>query len=169
MSLDIVVWLSCSVSLPGALPQSEEWKHWRASAEQLASMPKELAAMLEGEESWDLTRAGYILRATYASKQPLGWEELAKLDTGIEFRVIKAERPSMTDEQLEAEAKALKLYQDKVKSAKMGVSLVLEGVGEPGMKMQERVAVHLAKACGGAFLETPSAFRELDKDGKDRQ
>jgi hypothetical protein len=169
MSLDIVVWLSCSVSLPGALPQSEEWKHWRASTAQLATMPKELAAMLEGAESWDLTQSSYILRAAYASKEPLGWEELAKLNTGIQFNVIKAERTEVTAEQLQAEANTLRLYQEKIKIAKMGVSLVLEGVNERGIRMQENVATHLAKACGGAFLETPSGFRELDKDGKDKR
>jgi hypothetical protein len=168
MSLDIVVWLSCSVSLPAALPHSDEWKHWRASAAQLASMPKELAAALEGEESWDLNRPAYILRAAYASKEPRGWAELAKLAPGIEFKVIKAERPGITDKELAAEANALRMYQEKIKESKMGVSLVLEGVSEPGVKMQESVAVHLAKACGGALLETPAGFREIDKDGKDK-
>ena len=124
--------------------------------------------MLEGEESWDLNRPAYILRAAYASKEPLGWEELAKLAPGIEFKVIRAERPGITAEQLAAEAHALRVYQRRIRDAKMGVSLVLEGVSEPGVKMQESVAVHLAKACGGALLETPAGFRELDKDGRDK-
>jgi hypothetical protein len=131
-------------------------------------MPKELVAMLEGQESWDLTRPAYILRVAYASKEPLGWEALAKLAPGIDFKVIKAERPGVTEQQLAAEANALRVYQDKIKDAKMGVSLVLEGVSEPGIRMQESVAAHLAKACGGALLETPSGFRELGKDGKDK-
>jgi hypothetical protein len=131
-------------------------------------MPKELAAMLEGAESWDLNRPAYILRAAYAGKESVGWEELAKLAPGIEFRVIKAERPGITDEELAAEANAIRLYQEKIKEAKVGVSLVLEGVSEPGVRMQEGVAAHLAKACGGAVLETPAGFRELGKGGKSK-
>jgi len=166
MSLDIVIWLSCSVSLPSALPQGSEWEHWRVSADKPSSMPKELAAMLDGAESWNLGRPTYILRASYARKDPFGWEQLAKAAPGIEFRVIKAERSGVTEAQLRAEAQALEVARQRIQDAKMGVSLVLEGVNEPGITMQEAVAAHLAKECGGAYLETPSGFYELDREGK---
>lgn len=169
MSFDIVVWLSCTVALPAALPDSNEWQHWKASAEQLASMPKDLAAMLDGSESWDLDRSTFILRASYASKEPLGWEHLAKAEPGIEFRVINVERPEVSESQISAEARAHAVYRTRVQNAKMGVSLVLEGSNELGMDLQEGVARHLARVCGGALLEMPNGFHELDKDGKDKK
>ncbi len=124
--------------------------------------------MLEGQDSWNLEKPQYILTASYASKESVDWEELVRLAPGIDFSVIETERPAMTAEQVAAEEKVIRIYQDRVRGATMGVSLVLEGVNDPGAEMQERVAAHLARACGGALLETPAGFYELDSNGNAR-
>ncbi len=147
MSLDLVVWLSCSVALGQDLPQQAEWRYSKITAESMPGLPKELIAQFEGHESWQIERDSYLIRASHAD------------------RVEEPEvRPSPNKDTPDARYQAE--LADKVRGAKMGVSLVLEGSYDTGYPEQAAVAEHLAKKCGGAVVDSPTGYYQIDQHGE---
>lgn len=55
---------------------------------------------------------------------------------------------------------------NKVKNSKARISLILEGSYEAGYLEQAEIAEHLAKRCGGAILEGPPGYNEIDELGR---
>lgn len=147
MSLDLFVWLSCSVALGQDLPQQAEWKYSKITAESMPGLPKELIAQFEGHESWQVERDRYLIRASRADRveEPEG---------------VPSQTKDMPDARYQAE------LADKVRGAKMGVSLVLEGSYDTGYPEQAAVAEHLAKKCGGAVVDSPTGYYQIDEHGK---
>ena len=147
MSLDLVVWLSCTVTLAQDLPHQAEWSYSKISAESMPRLPKELIAQFEGHESWQVDRDKYLIRASRADRED-----------GL------ATEPSQT--QGVPNAKRQAQLANKVRDSKVGVSLVLEGSYDAGYPEQAAVATHLARKCGGAVVEGPAGYYEIDVHGK---
>jgi len=166
MSLDVVVWLSCAVALPQALPDVGAWRYHRISAEEIAGFPKELAARLEGAESWEINRPEYLLRASQASRNPLTAEDLKKLVPQLSVEVIRVEPHATNAGPSTREARRQQALALQARNAPFGVSLVLEGVTGVGTRTQWAVASRVAQACGGAVLQTPWEYEELDAQGR---
>ena len=143
MSLDLVVWLSCTVALSQDLPRQAEWRYSKISAENMPSLPKELVAQFDGLESWQVNRGQYLIRASHTDRAE-------KLQTvpAQDQRVPSAE-----------EANSARIF-------KLGVNLVLEGSYDAGYPEQAAVAEHLARKCGGAIVESPTGYYKIDEHGK---
>ncbi len=146
MSLDLAVWLSCTVALGQDLPQQAEWKYSEITAESMPGLPKELIARFDGHESWQIERDSYLIRASRADR--------------VELETVPSQNQDMPDARYQAE------LADKVRDSKMGVSLVLEGSYDVGYPEQAAVAEHLAKKCGGAVVDSPTGYYQIDEHGE---
>ena len=149
MSLDLVVWLSCTVALGQDLPQQAEWKYSKITAESMPGLPKELIARFDGHESWQIERDSYLIRASRADR--------------VELEAVPSQNQDIPDARYQAE------LADKVRDSKMGVSLVLEGSYDVGYPEQAAVAEHLAKKCGGAVVDSPTGYYQIDGHGEWKQ
>jgi hypothetical protein len=56
---------------------------------------------------------------------------------------------------------------EQTRAAKVGVSLVLEGVTDEGIDELLQMAGHLANTCHGAVLQAPTGFHMLDAKGQE--
>ncbi|MBC5768708.1 hypothetical protein [Ramlibacter albus] len=162
MSYDIFVWLSCAVALPSALPEPHTWEYHRFTEEQVAGYPKEIAEELVGSESWGLKRTAFYLNVSRMDRKVMSRHRLQELVPGLQVMTIQAPLPpgdpgpTARDRELAARAKV----------GRAGISVVQEGFSDPGWAMQKTVARHLARACGGAIVETPDGYIELDANGR---
>jgi hypothetical protein len=167
MSFDVIVWLGCAVALPQALPEPHAWTHYRSSMPNLEGLPPAIAEQFHDIESWQLVRESHLINASYASKTRLTFDDLKLIAPNISVRTVDAPTPSAEispnaagdTRQVELEARA--------RDAKLGVSLVLEGISDDGVNELIAMAGHLAQACGGAVLEAPTGFHELDTSGRE--
>ena len=158
MSLDLVVWLSCSVALAQDLPHQAEWRYDKLTAEQLSILPAQVAALLKGHESWQVERDKYLLRASYASSDLLldgHATPAAEGGRAIGSGVTGGEQLSKRQAELGA----------KARGAKVGVSLVLEGSYDAGYPEQSSIATYLARKCRGAIVESPGGYYQVDERG----
>lgn len=147
MSLDLVVWLSCAVALGRDLPHQPEWKYSKLTAESMPGLPKELSALFEGHESWQVERDNYLIRASHADKME-------------RLEVAPTQGQGLPGTKFQAELAA------KARDSKMGVSLVLEGSYDAGYREQAAVAEHLAMKCGGAVVHSPTGYYLIDERGR---
>jgi hypothetical protein len=167
MSFDVIVWLGCAVALPRALPEANAWMHYHSSMPNLEGLQPAIAGQFRDIEGWQLVRESHLINASYASKTHLTLDDLKLIAPSISVRSVDAPTPSAeippstigNTRQVELEARA--------RDAKLGVSLVLEGVSDDGVNELIAMAGHLAQACGGAVLEAPTGFHELDKSGQE--
>jgi hypothetical protein len=155
MSLDLVVWLTCTVALPQGLPSHAEWSHHKFTAASLPGLSKELAALFEGQESWQVDRKQYLIRASYVDS--------AEKTQGTNNQPPRVDSPHGSAETVSKRQAELAA---KVQRARLGISLVLEGSYEAGYPEQSAIATHLASKCGGAVVESPAGFYQVDTNGK---
>ena len=71
MSLDIAVWLACSIQLPGDLPSSEKWSHFDAAAIDKSVISAEMMALWKGVESWSYGEPSWQVSVSYLKEAPI--------------------------------------------------------------------------------------------------
>jgi hypothetical protein len=166
MSFDVIVWLGCAVALPQALPEAHTWTHYRSSMPNLDGLPPSIAEQFRDIESWQLVRESHLINASYASKTRLTFDDLRLIAPSISVRTVGAPTSSAeTSPDTGGDTRKVEL-EARARDAKLGVSLVLEGVSDDGVNELIAMAGHLARACGGAVLEAPTGFHELDTSGQ---
>ena len=128
VSLDVFVWLPCSVDLALDLPRQAEWRHF------------------ERHESWLIDRDGYSI-------------SVSRIDRAADLGQATSQPEATTTVKSEAE------LAERVKKSKMGLSLILEGRYEAGYLEQNAIVEHLARKCGGAIVEGPGGYQQVDERG----
>jgi hypothetical protein len=115
MSMSIVVWAACSLSVPGDLPESESWKNY-------------------GGTDWAYEAASWqvIVEPAPNLKVP---DEVKSINSQTAEAVFATLEPSKAD---------VEAY-----------------------KFLNSVAVAYATKCGGAVLQGPMGFVQLDAHGKE--
>jgi len=156
MSLDLVVWLSCTVALAQDLPHQSEWRYDKLTAERLFNAPKEVAALLAGHESWQVERDKYLIRASYES-----------IELDVQTNQVPEGGP--VGDLRATESQRLSKYQielgERARRAKLGVSLILEGSYDAGYREQSSIATYLARKCKGAVVESPTGYYQINEHG----
>ena len=161
MSLDLVVWLGCSLALPQALPKPEIWTHKKISLTADSGVSPELAASLDGREYWYVEQP-FLVTVSLAPDEPSTLERLHEVAPEIQVHNSVDEAAPLDSE----EAMNQTVLQAETKHAVMSISLVLEGVTESGTEYVFGVARSLAKQCGGAIVESPVGFYRLNEKGE---
>ena len=155
MSLDLVVWLSCSIALPQDLPRDAEWSYHKSSSAGLPNIPKELAALIDGQESWQVNRDKYLIRASYTV-------ESVELQSPRDLPAVRS--PAV--EEISRFAKRQADLAERASRSKVSVSLVLEGDYDAGYPEQSAIATHLAQKCKGGVVEGPTGLFQVDNLGE---
>ena len=166
MSFDVIVWLGCSVSLPQALPTPQAWVHYRLPALKIEGLPPATAAKLGDSEMWQLAKDEHLINASYASKDPLTVDDLKSISPGIKVFAIPSGASAPVSAARSADKGRQAALQGQARAAKVGVSLVLEGVTDERINDLLQMAGHLASTCNGAVLESPTGFHLLDATGQ---
>jgi hypothetical protein len=163
MSFDVIVWLGCAVSLPQALPDAPKWTHYHTSMSVPEGLPPAIAAQFRDIETWQLVRETHLINASYASKTRLTFENVRVIAPDISISTIGAPNASQN---AAADARQVEL-EAGARAAKVGISLVLEGVSDDGVKELMAMSGHLAQTCGGAVIEAPTGFHRIDASGRE--
>ncbi len=116
-------------------------------------------------ETWQLVRGGYLINASYASKTRLTFDDLQAIAPGISVKTIKATEQAASSTSNSASDRRQLELEARAREAKLGISLVLEGVSAAGINELMAMASHLALGCRGAVVEAPSGFHQLDEAG----
>ena len=166
MSLDMIVWLGCAASLPQALPEPARWVHYQTSMPKIAGLPPAVAAQLANVEGWQYSTETTLIHASYASRNPLTFEDLKTIAPGIQVATIPAPPSAAASAPVPAEEARQTALKAQARDAKVGISLVLEGVNPQSYDDLGMVVFHLVTTCGGAIVEAPDGFQRLDAQGQ---
>lgn len=163
----MVVWLGGEVSLPQALPEPDRWVHYQRSLPKIEGLPPAIAAQLSSFEGWQFATETTLINASYASKDPLTFEHLATITPEIPVVTTHAVPSAPASAPVSAEEARQAALKEQARGAKVGISLVLQGVNPESFDDLGKVVFHLASTCGGAILEAPSGFHRLDAQGQE--
>ena len=166
MSLDMIVWLGCAASLPQALPEPARWTHYQTSMPKIEGLPPAVAAQLANIEGWQFSSETTLIHASYASRNPLTFEDLKTIAPEIPVVTSPAVPPATASAPISAEEAGQAALKAQARDAKVGISLVLEGVNPQSYDDLGMVIFHLVTTCGGAIVEAPDGFQRLDAQGQ---